>query len=160
MYLCLKVRSDTANIKKNRNVRLMRRTKLTTNTVRSHNVSPKAKRKMAVDENAEFSSRIEGISIMLMSVEFAKVAVASHNRQKAGTMERVTLSATPMYRYSHVSGIASTLSMMADDMSSTDISAFFVWRRSQIVQLTRKTFMCKLYVTNYEFLIRWNCPNA
>lgn len=96
MYLCLNVRSDTANMKKNKNVRLMRSTKLNTNAVRSHSVSPKAKRKMAVDENDEFSSKIVGISRILMSDDLDRVAAASHNRQNAGMIERVTLSATPM----------------------------------------------------------------
>lgn len=99
---------------------------------------------------------------MLMSVDFDSVAVASHSLQNAGMIERVTLSAIPMYRYSHVSGIASTRSMMADEMSSTDISAFFVWRRSQIVQLTANIhvkyfdlYTCRIKITSITGATAW-----
>lgn len=75
-YLCLNVRSATANKKKNKNVKQMRNTKLVISTTCSHELVPNANFIIFIVDTVVFSIRIIGMLSMFMSVEFVNVIVA------------------------------------------------------------------------------------
>lgn len=74
--LCLKVRSATANKKKNTNVKQNRRTKPIVSTNFSQVWSPNANFITVMHENDAFSNRMTGMSRIFISDEFVELSAA------------------------------------------------------------------------------------